>query len=212
MSSANVTVYILRLNTSISVLVSEVAPAVAKANIAASPHQLANLIVRPGKTEDADQVLVIWNDAFAFTPAGGRQLLTKADFLAVLVGADLVVAEAEGQVSGTVTLLEPGAARASIAKEGEVEIGRLAVSLQAQRQGIARTLLEWTHGEGVRRGAKALVLACRADQFEARQLYDSLGYQHLSDRDLDEGRGEESLVYWLPLGRRGRTHAAIDAS
>jgi GNAT superfamily N-acetyltransferase len=158
--------------------------------------------------QDARAVLAIWNDAFVFSDTvGQRAPIAREDYHVVLSAGDWLVAERQGAVCGTIALLAPGSS-GSIALEGELEIVRLAVARGARRQGVARTLLAWAHGEARRRGACALVLVCLADQLEAQRLSRDVGYRHLFHRD-PPGSQPKRLVLWLPLRRNGGTYAAM---
>jgi ribosomal protein S18 acetylase RimI-like enzyme len=151
----------------------------------------------------------IWNDSFVFSGTGGRHVLyTSHDYWQLTTVADLMLAERNGVIQGTVTLIDPTRAQASIAGRGELEITRLSVAPAARRQGIGRILLACVHGEAVRRGAGALVLWTHPAQIEARDLYRSLGYQREPARDRIGGDGQERLVYRLAVQRSGHTLAA----
>jgi ribosomal protein S18 acetylase RimI-like enzyme len=177
---------------------------------------LIPLTVRAATEADAGPVLAIWNDPLALAATGGRgHPDTDDDYRRLLRGSELTIVERAGAIQGTLALLDPaasegdpadgeGSASGSVAREGELEITRLTVLPRARRDRIARLLLACAHGEAARRGARALVVWTHSAQFEAQDIYLSLGYRRLRERDTFDGGRARSLVYGLRLGAGSR--------
>jgi ribosomal-protein-alanine N-acetyltransferase len=65
---------------------------------------------------------------------------------------------------------------------GDGEIQTIAVAPAARRQGLGRLLMERLIAEADARGARQVFLEVRADNPNARVLYDSLGFEQISVR------------------------------
>jgi [ribosomal protein S18]-alanine N-acetyltransferase len=65
---------------------------------------------------------------------------------------------------------------------GEADIQTLAVAPPARRHGLGRTLVTALLAEAAARGAAEVFLEVRADNPNARALYDSLGFEQIAVR------------------------------
>jgi ribosomal-protein-alanine acetyltransferase len=65
---------------------------------------------------------------------------------------------------------------------GDADIQTIAVAPAARRQGLGRTLVTAMLAEAVARGASQVFLEVRADNPNARALYDSLGFEQIAVR------------------------------
>ena len=65
---------------------------------------------------------------------------------------------------------------------GEADIQTLAVAPSARRHGLGRTLVTALLAEAAARGAAEVFLEVRADNPNARALYDSLGFEQIAVR------------------------------
>ena len=65
---------------------------------------------------------------------------------------------------------------------GEADIQTLAVAPSARRRGLGRTLVTALLAEAAARGAAEVFLEVRADNPNARALYDSLGFEQIAVR------------------------------
>jgi ribosomal-protein-alanine N-acetyltransferase len=65
---------------------------------------------------------------------------------------------------------------------GEGDIQTLAVAPSARRKGLGRTLVTALLAEAAARGAEEVFLEVRADNPNARALYDSLGFEQIAVR------------------------------
>jgi len=65
---------------------------------------------------------------------------------------------------------------------GEGDIQTLAVAPSARRHGLGRTLVTTLLAEAAARGAQEVFLEVRADNPNARALYDSLGFEQIAVR------------------------------
>ena len=98
---------------------------------------------------------------------------------------DVLVALADGQVAGYVTLKPATELRAS---DHVLHVAGLAVDESYRRRGVGRALMDAAIAEATRRGARRLTLRVLGPNVAARRLYEDCGF-------VDEGvlRGEFQL-------------------
>jgi [ribosomal protein S18]-alanine N-acetyltransferase len=84
----------------------------------------------------------------------------------------------------------------------EIHIFNIAVDRHAQRQGIARQLLEFLIAEGVHGGMCDLFLEVRVSNEAARTLYEKLGFHEVARRKKYYADGEDALVMSAEIGTR----------
>jgi GNAT superfamily N-acetyltransferase len=84
---------------------------------------------------------------------------TLADAAGRAAGAELWVAEHDGDIVGTVTLCRPGTTYAEIAQPGELEVRMLAVAPDAQGTGVGGRLMAGVHETASADGFLAVVLS-----------------------------------------------------
>src|SRR3954451_4402093 len=93
----------------------------------------SSLTVRAATVGDAGQLIAIWNDAFVFSGTGGRsQVYGADDYLEVLDGGELAVAERDGNCLGIVAMVSPRGPLPTIARPDELQLAMLAVAQSAR--------------------------------------------------------------------------------
>jgi ribosomal protein S18 acetylase RimI-like enzyme len=111
---------------------------------------------------------------------------------------DVLVAEINGRLAGTVMLQYPPHAGQVVQEADEAEIRALAVSPEGQGRGVGRALVEAAIGHAVGRGVRHLVLCTLPGMRTAHRIYERAGFHRLPDRDWAPG-GDSLLVYGLRL-------------
>jgi ribosomal protein S18 acetylase RimI-like enzyme len=96
---------------------------------------------------------------------------------------ELLVAEDQGTVVGSVLFVLPGSAFAEISGPGEAEFRTLAVDPAAQGRGIGEALARACLDRAAQLGCRAVVICTRDIAVAAHRLYDRLGFVRLPDRD-----------------------------
>jgi GNAT superfamily N-acetyltransferase len=113
--------------------------------------------------------------------------------------ADLIVAERDGQLVGTVTFYRDGSGYLDGWPAGWAGVRLLAVAPSARGLGIGRALT----AECVRRAeatrCSAIGLHTTAFMQDARRLYESMGFQRRPDLDVDYAPGFSIIGYLLPF-------------
>ena len=88
-----------------------------------------------------------------------------------------------GQLLGTVTAPRPGGRVSELAQDGELDFRLLAVAPTARRRGIGRLLVEHMIALAAERGAVRIVMNSAPDMTAAHELYDSMGFTRLTERE-----------------------------
>ena len=110
----------------------------------------------------------------------------------------VLVAEREGNIVGSVTLMAHGDGFEQVAREGEFEFRLLVVDPEAQRAGAATALVAEVEARAKRAGAAAVVLTTGSDWTAPHALYARLGYERAPERDWPIPHTD----IWLPVYRK----------
>jgi len=97
--------------------------------------------------------------------------------------AELWVAERDGRILGSVTIATEGSSWREIGRPGEGEFRMLAVSPDAQRQGVGEALTRLVIDRFTELGARAVVLSSLDAMSAAHRVYTRLGFVRLPERD-----------------------------
>lgn len=82
--------------------------------------------------------------------------------------------------------------------EGEAELARLGVILQARGRGLGRDLLRQALGSWRERGAERVFLEVRASNGAARRLYEQCGFATVGKRPRYYEDGEDAIIMVYP--------------
>jgi ribosomal protein S18 acetylase RimI-like enzyme len=116
--------------------------------------------------------------------------------------ATILVAELDGAVVGSVSIIDPDGEYAEI--EGgpeELEFRMLAVDPDLQGAGVGTALLEAVLAEALRHKKSRVVLATMRDNARAQGLYERRGFDRQPERDFEPGDGVDLIVMALELPR-----------
>lgn len=116
-------------------------------------------------------------------------------------GAAVAAAEAESIV-GTIMLQIWPHTGPVVTSPDEAEIRALAVRPDAQRQGVARDLLQCALDRADWLGVRQLVLCTAPEMRGAHRLYAQAGFARLPERDWSPAPGVTLLVYGLNIAER----------
>ena len=139
-------------------------------------------IVRVATEEDITRILELYHQLAIYTSqAELRQSPSLDDYRRVFVeicalpGHELLVAEDEGEVVGTMVLLIVPNLSHSALPWALVE--NIVVDKRCQRQGIGKLLMNYAIARAKETGCFKLVLSSDKRRKEAHQFYRSLGFQ-----------------------------------
>lgn len=159
----------------------------------ARPHEIdaAADIIRTGYAEYADRM-----------PPGRweRYIASAADVRRRLDAADLIVAEHDGRLVGTVTFYATGdQSREEGWPPDWVGIRLLAVAPEARGLRIGRALMEWCIDRARSLGAAAVALHTTEMMAVARAMYERMGFVRIPERDYHPASGRTVMAYRLDL-------------
>lgn len=113
--------------------------------------------------------------------------------------AELLVAELDGAVVGTVTFCPQGSPFAEVAGPGEGEFRMLAVAPAGRRQGVAEALVRACLDRSRALGYGAVVLSTMPVQVEAQRVYERLGFRRTPENDWSPAPGVQLIGFRLDL-------------
>ncbi len=129
----------------------------------------------------------------------GSYAAELADGARRIAEAEVLVAEQDGVLVGTVTLVRPGTPYAETSNDDELEVRMLAVDPDVRRSGAGRALMLAVIERAAAEGFRAVVLSTQARMAPAHRLYEGLGFERLPERDWSPVAGVELLCYGLEL-------------
>ena len=110
----------------------------------------------------------------------------------------VLVAAADGTITGTVTLALPGSPLAHLCRADEAEVRMLAVEEAARGLGIADRLMTACESLARDQGLAAMILCTETGMHAAHRLYERRGYEREPARDW-QIRDVRLLAYRLAL-------------
>jgi ribosomal protein S18 acetylase RimI-like enzyme len=160
------------------------------------------ITVRPATADEGEAVGVLTERVYR----EGGYLDDDEDYVAHLLDgagrvrdALVLVAELDGAVVASVTVVEPGTPWAEISRPDELEVRMLAVAETARRRGIADLLMDEVEAHARRLGLAGVVLSTEPIMHGAHALYERRGYLRQPERDWDVD-GFVLIAYRLDLG------------
>jgi GNAT superfamily N-acetyltransferase len=156
------------------------------------------LIIRPAAEPDFDIIGELCVDSYA--TAGHLDptdpyTITLGDARARDAHAELLVAERDGAIVGTVTICPSGTQFAEVSRDGESEFRFLAVAPAAWRTGVGEALVRACEMRARETGAPAHVI-CVIDRNDgAHRFYEELGFSRLPARDWSPREGVRLLAF-----------------
>lgn len=143
-------------------------------------------------------VAVYVGEGYADPATSPAYVEALADVAGRLADCEVLLAETNGRITGTVTVAEPGTRSADIARPGEVEVRMLAVAPEARGRGVADDLMAEVEERARRAGARAVVLSTDPVMRAAQRLYERRGYVRTPDRDWRVD-GKDLITYRLEV-------------
>ena len=125
---------------------------------------------------------------------------SAAGFVWSWLGA--VAVKTQNVLLGTAVTPRPGGHVSELGRDGELDFRLLAVAPSARRRGIGRTLVEHIITLAAERGAVRVVMNSGPDMIGAHQLYYSMGFTRLTERETRtvEGHSRPLLAFGYEVG------------
>ncbi|MGW0353654.1 GNAT family N-acetyltransferase [Nocardia nova] len=160
--------------------------------------------IRPAGPDDFAAIALLTVDTYV----GEGHVHSESPYVAELSDtetrareAEVLVAERDGDLLGSLTIARPGTPYADIAGSGELEFRMLAVAKRARGAGVGtalvRTVVETARAESF----AAVVLTTMPGMADARRIYERLGFVHVPERDWHTDAGLPLTVMRLELTR-----------
>ncbi len=172
---------------------------------AAAPDA-GRLRVRPARPEElaaAGELCVAAYRAGGHLADGDPYEATLIDAAGRAATAEVLVAELDGELVGTVTICPAGSPYAEVGRPGESEFRFLAVSPRAWGRGIGPALVDACEERAIARGQSAHVICVIDINEAAHRMYQRLGFTRLPERDWEPVPGVRLWAY-----RRAVPHVA----
>ena len=166
---------------------------------------LSPITVRPALPEDYDAVARITLDSYVtagyYGSADHPYLLELQNVAGRAKHADILVAERDGEIIGSVTAAPAGGGFSDIGLEGELELRTLVVDPAVQRSGAGRALVQAVVEQAqATEGVEAVCLTTGATWESANALYVRTGFDRAPERDwFVPGTDIKLFVYRLEL-------------
>ena len=166
---------------------------------------LSPITVRPALPEDYDAVARITLDSYVtagyYGSADHPYLLELQNVAGRAKHADILVAERNGEIIGSVTAAPAGGGFSDIGLEGELELRTLVVDPAVQRSGAGRALVQAVVEQAqATEGIDAVCLTTGATWESANALYVRTGFDRAPERDwFVPGTDIKLFVYRLEL-------------
>lgn len=165
----------------------------------------SSIVIRPVRPEDYDDVRRITRSAYLeagyFTDDDHPYMAVLTDVEHRAEHAEILVAERDGVVVGSVALTFAGQRYTDIAIDGELEFRMLAVDPAVQGGGVGRAMVEQIieHARALP-GIEAVSLTSGSEMLRAHRLYTSLGFVRVPERDWVVPNEDITLwVFRLPV-------------
>ena len=160
------------------------------------------IIIRPAAKHEYDRIGEITVEAYLkddLISAGSHYVNTLRDAADRATEADLLVAELDGEIVGSVTYCSPESAYAEIAKPNEAEFRMLSVMAAARGKGVGRLLVQECIDKAVRSGYSILRLSTQRNMQAAHRIYEGMGFARTPDLDWSPVPGVQLIAYALEL-------------
>ncbi len=178
------------------------------ASRAAGPDPAAALTIRRIAPEELEPTAALLVDAYGSDYSIDeryRQVLLDVRTRARDHETWVAVDAEDGSLLGTVTTGRPGELITPIGRPGELDFRLLGVAPSARRRGVGRALTQHVRGLAWERGASAVVMNSGGQMHPAHRLYESLGFEVLTERVREFGDGHVSLAFGITLPQPGRS-------
>jgi ribosomal protein S18 acetylase RimI-like enzyme len=113
--------------------------------------------------------------------------------------AELLVAEMDGAIVGTVTYCDGGTSYSNVADQDEAEFRMLAVTTTARGTGVGAALIGLCIDKARGAGRTALRLSTQTDMLAAQRIYERLGFVRTPELDWEPAPGATLITYALSL-------------
>jgi predicted N-acetyltransferase YhbS len=158
--------------------------------------------IRKARPEEYDRVGEITVEAYLKDDL----ISPESSYVAILrdagdraVHAELLVAELDGEVAGSVTYCRPESVYAELAAPDEAEFRFLSVLGPARMHGVGTALIQACVDRARETGYTGIRLSTQRNMRSAHRIYERFGFVRTSDRDWSPVPGVKLMAYRLDL-------------
>lgn len=169
---------------------------------AGTDTRVAGVVVRaavPAEYGAVAELTVAVYGGEGYVRAGSPYLAELADTARRAAAAQVLVAEYDGRIVGSLTVAPAGNEYADIARPGEIEFRMLAVAADARGLGAGTALVRTVIDIARTKRNAAVVLTTMPSMVDARRIYDRLGFVPVPERNWLTPAGDPLTVLRLPL-------------
>ena len=170
------------------------------------------MLIRPARPDDFDAVGgMLAGTYLAEGYADPEYAVSLGDTGPRAAQTTVLVAEVDGVVAGSVTVVTKGGDYANLADPGEAEIRMLVTDPARRGQGVGNALMDAALEQVREDGVEVVRLSTQTQMTVAQRMYERLGFVRTPERDWGI-RGRSFLTYALTLswcghcGARGVQH------
>ena len=162
-------------------------------------------MVRNARVEELDQIALLLKKAYAeyerFMPREVFQSYLEdiVDVRSRLPDSELLVAELDGRLAGTVTLYLHSAGESRVWPEGWASVRLLGVLPDYRQRGIGRALMEECIRRSKKEGIRTLGLHTTEAMATAKKMYESMGFARMPEFDFHPRPGVVVMAYRLDI-------------
>ncbi len=162
------------------------------------------LVIRNARSEELDQVALLLKEAYQeydkYLPPEIFQSYLEdiMDVRSRLPDSDLLVAELDGHLAGTVTLY-PHASESRVWPAGWAGVRLLGVRPDYRNQGIGKALMEECIRRCKKEGIRILGLHTTEAMATAKRMYEHMGFTRVPEFDFHPRPGVVVMAYRLEI-------------
>ena len=160
------------------------------------------MTVRLARAEDVETVARLLEEATVWVGELGHEQwpcpYPREDLLGAIDRGEVYVAELDGDVVGTITVLADDPVYWGARPPDAHYVHKLAVRRDRAGRGLGAALVEWADDGAAAAGRAFLRLDCLRDDEGIRAYYERLGFEHRGDFD-DRARGLFLSLYERPV-------------
>jgi ribosomal protein S18 acetylase RimI-like enzyme len=156
-------------------------------------------LARPEEYGAVAEVLVAAYLADGLIPTGTGYERHLSDVAGRAEDSEVVVADEDGEILGTVTFCPNGSKSAEISSPGEGEFRMLGVDPGARGRGIGAGLASFCVERSRELGYRAVMLSSAPTMRAAHRLYEAMGFVRVPELDWSPNSQVDLLAYRLVL-------------
>jgi len=153
---------------------------------------MPEIVIRAARPDEFDAIGTLTTEVYV----GGGFIAEMSPYAAELAdtarraeSAEILAAELDGRIVGSVTIARPGTEYALLAAPDEIEFRMLAVAKSARGRGVGTTLVRHVLDLAAAENYRGIVIITMNEMVDARRIYERFGFVHVPERDVQVAPG-----------------------